>query len=254
MKSPIKDVNRDFKSLSVLKNIIPKGSTIKSFLFFGGSIEFNLAEDNRFVSAHTTKYVIYEFWQCLLEDKRKVLEILNCDPFKFKDENIFGVLQENWAKYNDPFIRAALFFLLNRCSETGMISSGKLDQKNFHPLALSYIKRFEPKNFHLTCDAPLDVLESIDKFSDVDFLLFPIGDFQYNLLEQGKSVGYETEQINHRKLKKKLDEKKHKWILIYNYHSYVFELYKDYQITMIDRFGRKTIKHDSCEEIIVTNF
>ena len=254
MKSPIKDHSRDFKCLSILKNLIPKGSTVKSFLFFGGSIEFNLAEDSRFISAHTTKYVIYEFWQCLLDDKRKVFDILNCDSFKFKDENIFNVLQENWPKYSDPFVRAALFFLLNRCSKTGMISSGKLEQKNFHPLALSYIKRFEPKNFHLTCDAPHDVLTSIDENADVDYLLFPIGDFQYNLLEQGKSVGYETEQVNHRKLKKKLDEKKQKWILIYNHHSYIFNLYCDYKIIMIDRFGRQTAQRDSCEEIIVTNF
>ena len=128
MKSPIKDVNRDFKScISALKNIIPKGSTIKSFLFFGGSIEFNLAEDSRFVSAHTTKYVIYEFWKCLLEDRKKSLRflavtLLNLSLMKIAP--LICLTRKLGKVYTIRSSEAALFFLLNRCSETGIISSG----------------------------------------------------------------------------------------------------------------------------------
>jgi len=254
MKTPIKDLDRDFQCSLVLKDMIPKGSIVNSFLFFAGNIEFNLASSSRFICAHTSKYVIYEFWDCLMEDCQKVYDIVTCDSFKFRDENIFNVLQENWPKYRDPYVRASLFFLLNRCSATGMISSGKLDQKNFNPIALSHLKRFNPSNFHLMYDKNQNISQAIDNVKETDYLLFPMGTFQYNFLNHGKSKGYETESVDHRDLKSKLKNENRKWLLIYNFHPHLFKSYKEHNITMIDKYGRRTLQRDACKEVIVANF
>ena len=254
MKSPIKDLDRNFQCLSVLKDMIPKGSIVNSFLFFAGAIEFNLAANSRFVCAHTNKYVIYEFWDCLLHDHQRVYDIVTCESFNFRDENIFNVLQESWPKYRDPYVRASLFFLLNRCSATGKISSGKLDQKNFNPIALSHLKRFKPLNFHLIHDNGQDISTAIDNVKETDYLLFPIGAFRYDFLNHSKSQGYETELVDHRALRAKLKNESRKWLLVYNFHPELIKLYKGYNMIMVDRYGRRTLQHVACKEIIIANF
>ena len=153
MKSPIKDSTRKFNCLPLLKKIIKEKSVIHSFLFYGGEVEFNLSEHNRFICAHTNKFVIYEFWKYALEDPHKIHEIVTSDIFKFDGDNMFNILQEHWPTYKDPYVRSSLFFLLNRCSSAGLVSSGKLDIKNFNPIALSYLRSFNPSNFHLIFDS-----------------------------------------------------------------------------------------------------
>ena len=148
MKSPIKESLNNFKCSAFLKTLIPRGSIVNSFLFFDGGVEFNLTESDRFVVAHTTKYVIYEFWKCAMENPARIAE-LSESLYPIGDEKAFHLFQENWPKYQDHYTRSALFFLLNRCSESGWISAGKFDDKNFNPLALSHLKKFSPKNFFL---------------------------------------------------------------------------------------------------------
>lgn len=112
----------------ILKDLIPQQSVVTSFLFFDGQIEFELCKNNIFVNANTSKYVIYEFWSCLMEDNKTVYEMIKSEPLqRLKNEESFRILQENWPKYRDAFARSALFFMLNRCSDTGLISSGKFD-------------------------------------------------------------------------------------------------------------------------------
>ena len=37
-------------------------------------------------------------------------------------------------------------------------------------------------------------------------------------------------------------------------HLEVFELYKHYNTFMVDKYGKRTIKKDKCEDIIIANF
>tara|TARA_Y100000296_G_scaffold13458_1_gene15644 strand:- start:355 stop:1113 length:759 start_codon:yes stop_codon:yes gene_type:complete len=252
MKSPIKE-NNNFKCLSELKRMFPKGSVINSFLFYAGNLEFNLAESDRFVIAHTHKYVIYEFWHCALHDPKRIAE-MSKHLFPIENPDMFHILQENWPKYPDPYARSALFFLLNRCSDSGWISAGKLDHKNFNPVALSYLSRFNPKNFYITCDESEDLLENIKSTKKADYLLFPVGDFNYNLFEYGKNKGYEMSTVHHKNLCRELKENDNKWVVVYKYHPQPFKLYKEYNISMINKFGNVTTDTQQCEEVLIANF
>jgi len=254
MKSPIKDVSRDFRCLSALKKKIPAGSVVHSFLLYGGSLELNLAEDRRFVCAYANRQTIYDFWKCILDNPQQVYEIVTGDAMKLGGENMFHLLQESWYTYADPYLRSSLFFILNRCSSEGMISAGQMDTKNFHPIALSYLQNFKASNFHLRFVQDRDVFDRVPLTEGADYLLFPIGKFNFNLFDGGKSRGHETTIVHHRKLAEQLcTMTEQKWIVVYKFHPELFKLYKEANITMLNKYGRPTRDRTQCSEVIIAN-
>jgi hypothetical protein len=255
MKSPVKDTTKNFKCTGLLKKIIPAGSVVNSFLFYDGQLELDLASDRRFICAHTNRYVVYEFWKCLLENPQRVHDIVMNNGLKFDDENMFYLLQKSWPQYKDPYLRAALFFILNRCSTHGLISSGKLDMQNFHPLALSYLRNFKIDNFHLNLQTDTDTLDSIESSTPGDFLLLPIGQFNYNLFEGGKSRGLETTVVHHQKIANQLHQMAdQKWIIIYKNHPEIHKLYKGHNIQCLNKHGLQAINDEDSTEVIIANF
>jgi hypothetical protein len=255
MKSPIKDSINKFKCTTFLKELIPKGSIVHSFLFYGGDLEFALAENERFVCAHTIKPVVHEFWECALEDPERIHQIVTSPVFTFESENMFPILQESWPTYKDPYLRSSLFFLLNRCSSNGLISSGELSDKNFNPVALSYLKRFNPQNFHIVLDKESKFINALSK-TDADYLLVPVGKFNYNLFDHGKNRGYETTIVNHKELAATLKEidTDQKWIVVYNFHAELLKLYEDYNIAGLDKYGNPQKNSKLWEELVIANF
>jgi len=255
MRTPIKQSINNFNSLSILKDLIPEGNIVNSFLFFGGDIEFNLAQSNRFVIAHTDKLVIYEFWQSAMENPRRIAKIATHLFSAFqKEEKIFYLLQENWPKYADPFMRSALFFILNCCSQSGFISSGKFDDKNFNPISLSRLKNFNPINFALKWNQYEDFPDQLSRVEGGDILLFPVGKFSYNFFDYGINRGFETVLVDHKQLCHLLKKEKRKWVTLYKYHSGVMELYREYNLIMVDKYGRRIEDENQCTEVIIANF
>lgn len=254
MKSPIKENINNFCCLRALKEMIPPGSVVNSFLFFSGDLEFSLVEGGRFMVSHTNKFIIYDFWKCMLNDPHKIADIaVDLQPH-LKDENLFYEVQESWPTYRDSFIRSAFFFLLNRCSESGLVSCGKLDNKKFNPFSISYIKKFKIDNFHIILDEQKEFIDSFRNIKNTDYLLFPIGKFSYNLFEYGKNKGYEMTTIHHKRFRDALRHVKDKWIVIYKHHPQVHKLYKDYNVTMLDKYGRETQDKEKCGEVVIANF
>jgi len=259
MKTPIKE-NITFNNIGVIKELIPINSSVNSFLFYSGGIEFKLAVSDRQVIAHTNKYIIYEFWKCVMENAPAVAEwsknlskLLEPHPV-FSNQKTFSILQESWTSYDNPYTRAGFFFLLNRCSEMGLISSGKMRREDFNSLALINLQRFKIKNFDIMLDKKEDYLNSIEDTKDGEYLLFPVGSYGLNLFEQGKNKGFESTTIHHKNLYEKLKNEDRKWIILYKYSDYVLENYKEFNIIKTDKYGRKTTREDRCEDIVVFNF
>tara|TARA_Y100000310_G_C20534804_1_gene740332 strand:+ start:355 stop:1119 length:765 start_codon:yes stop_codon:yes gene_type:complete len=254
MKSPLKENINNFRCLKTLKEMIPQGSVVNSFHLFGGADELALADAQRLVFAHTTQYIIYEFWNCVLEDPHRIIALSKELFPKIKNPRIFTVIQEKWTTYRDPFLRAALFFMLNKCSESGLISSGHLDDKNFNPIVLSHLKKFKAEHFEPIWDENIEFHHSFKNVKNSDYLLFPIGRYNYNLFEYGKSKGHEMTTIHHKRFHQELQEIKEKWIVLYKQHPEVLNLYKNYNILMLDKYGRQTKQKDACEDLVIANF
>jgi hypothetical protein len=253
MRSPLKEANGGSKALHTVKALIPAGSIVNSFGLFDGNIEVDLAFNQRFVIARTSKYVIYEFWHTLLHNPMTVAQIAQ-SLFPVKQEAIFNILQENWPKYKDPHLRSAIFFLLNRCSDTGLLSAGQMTNESFNTLALTMLKNFKIDNFHLLFDQDEDLGHLLSEIPVEEYVIFPGLNFSFNLLDHGKIRSFETTPINHAELKKAIDTLEHKILLIYRYHPRLFSLYKDYKTMMIDKYGQQTTNDKKCREVIVANF
>jgi len=231
------------------------GSVIDSFLFFSGEIELSLAHSRRFVCAHTFNYVIYEFWECAMEDPAAISEFVISKPFSsFFNKKIFHILQENWPMYKDPYVRSALFFVLNRCSSTGAISSGEFSTTELTPTAISTLRNFKINNFHLALDNSNTLAEALTLDIKGEYILLPMPPFAYNFFKEGKQCGHEEIIIDHALIKRTLDTLEKKWIVVYPKHPQVLKLYKDYTIRQINKYGNLTDQIDECEEVIVTNF
>ena len=253
MKTPLKSYKKRFKSVSALKNMIPAGSTIESFLFFSGELEFNLLRDERLVRAHTDRYYISEFWSCVAENAERLFEIIASEKLVPPNNQVFNILQENWTSYRDPFIRAALFFILNNSSDTGLISIGNISYKKHNPFALSALRNFKPtEKFSLKFDSSFE--DSLNMKYDADFVLIPVGQYTHNFLSGPRSAGYEMTPVNHSGLFKKFENTDDKWVMVYNYHPFILSRFKEHQVTMINNIGKITNNEKTCEEVIVANF
>jgi len=257
VRSPIKDPGPSFQAtLTELKKIIPEEADVATMLFFGGNVEFNLAEANRNVLAHTTRYVIYEFWQHMREDCARIAEMVQFMYARAeKDKKLFAIFQKEWLDYKDPYMRAAMFFMLNRCSTTGYLSSGEFEPEGVNALSLSYLKSFSPINFNIAWSPIEDFVESLQEQKiRGDYVLIPAGPFNYNFFEEGKNKGIEETTIQHKELNSRFKTFDKKSIILYKHHPALLKMYKDFNIRMIDKNGRPTRHTEFCEDLIIANF
>jgi len=254
LQSPLKTPpTNKFNCVGALKEKIPVKSVVHSFLFYDGALEFNLAKDARFVIAHTNRHIIYEFWRCATLDSAKLSEMAEYF-FPVESKKIFEVYQDSFTEHMDPFLRAAMFFVLNQCSDSGLASSGALQNTECNPLKLSYLKNFSPNNFHLEFDRKDDFIEGLEEVDDEDYILMPLGRCTSNLFEEGKPVGTEEVKIYHKKIKEFFETTDKKVILLYYASPRVFKWYKDSNITMINKWGIETNKRSECKEVLIANF
>lgn len=255
MRTPVKDPTHRFSCTSHLKQLIPPKSVIHSYLLYGGYTELQLASANRFVCAHTNNLVIGQFWECLLEDPEYIHTIVTRMGPKFKDPSLHPVLQDTWMTYDDEYVRAALFFILNRRSSTGALSSGEMEEPELNPLALHDLKTFHPPHFHVVYTEEKDFLDNFPAQGTLDhYHLFPVGNFSYNLFEYGKNKGVENVDIDHERLASCVKASDVKTVLIYKNHPQLFKLYNGFNIHLMNQYGKPT-KHDAhCAELIIANF
>ena len=80
---PLQHKNYQSNALSEILKLVPEGSIVDSYMFFTGELEIALAKYRRFVCAHTTQYVVYEFWKCMAKDSAQIYNIVTSEHFKF---------------------------------------------------------------------------------------------------------------------------------------------------------------------------
>ena len=252
MISPIKEVV-EYKCGDYLKSIIPPQSVVDTFGFYSGKLEFDLAQSDRIVRAHTNRYVVYEFWHCVQEDPARIVEMVEyLHQRRHPISSMF--MQDRWASLRDHYVRAAMFFLLNVYSEDGRVSSGNLSFNNYNPILLNRLTQCVFENLRINFYKDEKAIEGINYLEGGEYILLPMGKYSYNLFEEGKSYGHETTPIDHQSTKLRFDELKEKTAILYRTHPEVFKLYDSYDIKMLDGYGRLTENYDVCEEVVIANF
>ena len=252
MKSPLKS-NVNFRSLSAVNGKLEPKSNISSFLLYDGNLEIGLSRSGHTVVAHTNRKAIYEFWALLLKDS-ETLGASVANLFPTLQPHQFPMLQETWFMTRTALGRATLFFILNNCSSTGYVSQGTIERDRFNPVGLSRLKNFKVERLYPYYDDCEDAFEGLSRATHTDYIIIPAGNYSMNLFEYGKNRGHDTTLVHHRNLCERMKEIDRKWLLIYKKHPSLFTLYNNYDITMVDAYGKPTAQKNRCEEMIIANF
>jgi hypothetical protein len=246
VKTPIRNPLWTTKANNLIEGIVPTGSVVASYYFFSGGTEFHLSNRKRFVSAHTTKQIVYDVWETIFEDPLPAANIAT-RILPFKDEKDFPLLQENWNRFSNPDVRAALFFFLNNCSDSGYISKGNIDLKNYNPVSLSRLRKFtKPENFHLSKIE--NVEESIEN-NNCDFYFFQMPKYRINLLTGGINRGAEEDYPDFKQIFEVVKNKK--YVILTKPSQHLKEIH-DFNKIFVDKYGRQTTE-EKAEELIIYN-
>ena len=252
MKSPLKG-EYTFRCSSFINAKMAPASVVHSFLCYDAQLEIGLAKAGHYVMAHTNAYPLHEFWVCAMCEPLRVAKIaLWFHPLG--DSDTVELFQKTWRQYDSHHTRAGIFFLLNQCSHNGLVSCGLVEDSNFTAKAVRRLAQWAPHNFHTTYDEVEDYLDGIASATEADYLLFPVGKYSFNFFEEGKSRGDEMTLVNHKKLKERLQGLDQKWLVVYKYHPRLLKEYKDYETTMISKYGQPTKHPNMCEDIVIANF
>ena len=258
MKTPIKLPDREFKSLSAIKSLIPAGSYVHSFLLYNAGIEIPLSSDGRYVIAHTNKYTIYEFWTCLGMNPQQVQRV--AEHFdNIGDKNIFHLLQETLPDYPDPYLRAGIFFLLNKYSKSGYVSRGEFAPENHNPLAMANLRKVSFENFMVVHHQNDDIVQLMGDISmRCDYVFVPVGDFSLNFLKNKESeinsLTYDQSFIESRKVRDFMNTTDKKVVLLYHYTNSVDSFFGDQKKYFVDNWGRIVKDKSKAKEVLIANF
>ncbi len=251
--SPLKSPH-GFICASFLKELIPQEASIRTFLPFSGEVELSLVGDGRDVSIHTNNYVVYEFWSCYKTDPFRIAD----QAEQLHERTVPGMIktyQKEWPSFRDPYLRSAIFFLLNRYSQTGTLSYGNCSMNNYTPMCLNYLRRANESvtKIRITYHKSDNCLEGLIENAGDAVSLIMAGKLNATPLSRKNSMGYEDYNINYRFLKRQIEESSNKFVIAYKNHPRIFSLYKGYNMIRLNKFGKITSNPRLTEEVIVTN-
>ena len=244
MPSPIKNVKNKTNCFSIISKLIKAGEVVDYYPIYSGEIPIKLSLQDRFVVAHTENRVVYEFWYCAKKDPERISKIAEYF-FPTLNENTFDILKDTWFTYKDPFVRSALFFLLNRCSKLGMITHGELNVANFNSFAIRDIKNFHADNMHVNF-----LKDKTIKDFNQQCTLINAGKYRISFLENEVILGEEETEIKSDQLLSHFAHQKS--VFIFKKHKALLKK-QNYEKILIDERGNKTANFDDAKEMILHN-
>ncbi len=238
-----------------LKHIIPyfpKNLTeMVSPFFGGGSIEIHYASQGARVYGYDIFDPLVNFWQQVAASPKGLANILEKDYRPCSKEDFLSY-QKNQSCYSYSDIeRAAMFYALNRSSFSGATLSGgyskQAAEKRFTQSSIDRLRDFICTS--LTVEQA-DFADSLRRHDDETFIY---ADPPY-LLEKSTLYGERGsahKDFDHQKLAEEI-KKKNNWVISYNPHPEILELYKGYEVVYPQwSYGMSSDKKS--KEILILN-
>lgn len=229
MKSVLRYPGGKTRAIKHLLPLIPKGDICSPFIG-GGSLELAVIEDRK-VYAYDAFYPLYNFWNCLLNDREQLVnEIRKLHPL---DKQNFTELRKSLRDCDEnkgkSVEMAAAYFAINRCSFSGATLSGgfslEASEKRFNENSIKRVENFVATNLTVGYNS---FERSIEQHKEHFLFLDP----PYYLGESSKLYGNSGDMhynFNHSLLHEILTNRTN-WLLCYNDCDFIRELYKDYEI------------------------
>lgn len=250
LKAPVIHPSDLSKAGSLICSKVPKNiNNIDSIFLCGGSIELALAKNNFNVKAFTHNHELFTFWACLATDSLRLAKIIKEIQSFFEDEELFYQFQETRNDSSDPFVRAAIFYALNRSSKNGIVSSGAFNDKQSRltDLSISNIATFNFDN--LIINHVEDCVDVINEYSKEFLICAPYEKFTERT-QSMSPLPLELRRINHLSLRKKLINKDD-WILIYQFNHDVMDAYSGFNYELYDYAFSKTNDSDNAKHVLI---
>ena len=147
------------------------------------------------------------------------------------------------------YVRAGIFFVINRCTVKGTVTHGSMMKKHpkFNEYSLLMLKNFKTNLLKVFYDESYE--DVIDETNEL-ILCCPPEYSSISALNANDAFFPEKQKIDHKKLSERLFQK-NKWILFLNHHRDLIEIYKQHNIINIDKFYKETV--DEPQYILITN-
>ncbi len=235
------------RAVKIICSLIPKDCTeICSPFLGGGSIEIACANNNVKVYAYDVFEPLVEFWKCLLRDPHKLSELVK--GFHPLPKSTFYELQKTYSNYTSKYLRAAIFYVLNRSSFSGTTLSGGMSpgHERFNQPSIERLANFQLNNFNVEL---ADFNESIKLHENKLLYLDPPYLIKHKIYgEKGNTHnGFDHDGLS------KLIKKRNNWILSYNDSEEIQIMYGDYYFYYPDwKYGMSQNKK-SREVLILSN-
>lgn len=188
---------------------------------------------------------LVEFWQCVLDNAYYVSKLV--EKYYPINKETFKELQQNYDKYKTKEERAAIFYVLNRCSFSGSTLAGGMSKNHprFNSNSIKRLREFKAKNVSVE---HMDFEDSIKKHKN-DFLYCdPPYWIESRLYGQKGILQSNFDHIRLYNCLKSHDN----WILSYNDCEVIRNLYNKYKIIELNwKYGMNKSKRSN--EILILN-
>ena len=234
------------RAVKTIRNYFPRGISELCAPFLGGaSVELSCASDGIQVYGADAFEPLMNFWQ-----QAKVQPVLLSERVRIHhplSRAKFYALQKGYCQDMDELERAAIFYVLNRSSFSGTTLSGGMSpgHPRFTESAIDRLRVFRADNLHLAC---ADFEETIETHCDKILYLDPPYANGENLYGNKGDMHH---GFDHERLATIL-KKRDGWVLSYNDHPRIVELYAGYRIHRPSwQYGMSNDKQSS--EVLIIN-
>ncbi len=240
--SPLRYPGGKSRAVETLSELLPTSKELVSPFFGGGSFELFCANNNIKVKGYDIFDPLVCFWQCLLEDPKKLSQEVK-KYFPLSKENFYKLQKQK--DFKNKIEQAAIFFVLNRSSFSGSTLSGGMSPNHprFNIRSIEKLENFNIQNFTVENKS---FEESIVENSGSLFYLDP--PYLIKNMLYGKK-GDTHKGFDHIKLKEIITEEKN-WIMSYNSSEEIIEIYKDYNY-ILPKWKYGMSKNKESNEILI---
>lgn len=244
IRSPLRYPGGKSRAVSSILPLIPSDvKTVCSPFLGGASIELACVAMGAKVKGYDIFTPLVDFWQQLINNANKLAN--RVEKYHPLERKTFYSLQKRYLTLDDPLERAAVFYVLNRASFSGITLSGGMSPNHprFTISSIERLRNFAIENFTVE---KADFRQSIKSNKNSFLYLDP----PYLNGQKLYGVKGDThEGFDHQSLKELLD-KRDRWILSYNDCPTIRKWYSDYQILRTDwQYGMGANK--TSNEIVV---
>ena len=244
-RSPLRYPGGKSRAVSIILKHIPSGTKkICSPFFGGGSLELASMGKGISVVGSDIFSPLVDFWQETIKNASGLSD--EVEKYFPLSKSKFYNLQKSYTKLDNKLKRAAVFFVLNRCSFSGTTFSGGMSPRHprFTKSAINRLRTFHSKGLKVR---KMDYKVALKKHPKELVYLDPPYLIKNDNLYGHK--GNTHKYFNHEELAEIL-KKRSKWILSYNDCSQVRDLYKNSQIIK-PKWGYSMSQNKKSKELLI---